>query len=57
MYKGESINSQIDCDHCKNYWLIKENKKYQVFNAFCKGNPGKTLFDEDIKTKLTTKCK
>ena len=50
-------NSTIDCDDCKNYWLIKERKERSIMNAHCKGDQKKTLFDVDTKTKLSQKCK
>ena len=59
--KKLSINfnwhSTIDCDDCKNYWLIKGTKENNIKNALCKGNDKKTLFDQEIKTKLSQKCK
>ena len=51
------IGSFIDCKNCKNYWLIKEEKGKQVINSFCKHDKSKTLFRQEIKTKLTQKCK
>ena len=51
-----NYNSLIDCDDCRNYWLIKENKQNQV-KAHCKANNTLTLFDQKIKTKLSQKCK
>lgn len=53
----DSLKPHIDCDDCKNYWLIKEGKEKQVENPFCKSDPKKTLFDDEIKTKLSQKCK
>lgn len=41
--------SRIDCEDCKNYWLIKEKKDNQVLNARCKSHYNKSLFDEAIK--------
>ena len=52
-----TYNSKIDCDDCKNYWLIKENKQTQVKEAHCKANDTLTLFDQEIKTKKKKKCK
>ena len=49
--------SKIDCDDCRNYWLIKENKENQVKEAHCKDNVTLALFDEETKTKLSQKCK
>ena len=49
-------NSKIDCDDCKNYWLIRENKQNQVKNAHCKADDTLTLFDQETKTKLSQKC-
>ena len=50
-------NSKINCDDCRNYWLIKENYQNQVKEAHCKANDRLTLFDEETKTKLSQKCK
>ena len=52
-----NYNSTLDCSDCRNYWLIKENKQEQVINAYCKGGKHKKLFDDDIKSKLSQKCK
>ena len=52
-----SRDFKIDCEDCKNYWLIKGNKQQHVLNAYCMGNHNKTLFDQEIKTKLSQKCK
>ena len=49
--------STIDCDDCKNYWLIKQNHEDQIFDATCKRDNKLTLFDVEIKTKLNQKCK
>ena len=50
------VNSTIDCDHCKNLWLIEEQKESQIKTPQCKGNPMKTLFDPEIQTELRNKC-
>ena len=49
-------DSTIDCDDCKNYWLVKKGKQDQVKFAHCKSNLQKTLFDVDIEAKLKQKC-
>ena len=55
--------TKIDCSDCRNYWLIRENKKAQLHKPMCTEgyNPntgtGKFLFDDDIVSKLKTKCK
>lgn len=49
--------SLIDCNHCKNYWLIRDNKQNQVKNTKCKGIGSTQLFDPEIIQKLKTKCK
>lgn len=49
-------DSTIDCDDCKNYWLVKNGKQDQVRFAHCKSDLQKTLFDVDIKAKLMKKC-
>ena len=51
------LHSSIDCEDCRNLWLIKENKQSQIRNANCKGGYNRTLFHEDIKSKLIKKCK
>ena len=54
---GPQRNSELDCSDCRNYWLIKENKQQQVTHANCKGEGHKKLFDDDIRSKLSQKCK
>ena len=49
--------SVIDCEDCRNFWLIKENKQTKVENPHCKGQYESLLFDEDVKANLTLKCK
>ena len=57
LYKVDGrSNSTIDCSDCRNYWLIKQNREKQVFNANC-NLLNHTLFDQEIKTKLSQKCK
>lgn len=48
--------SHIDCEDCRNFWMIRDNKMNQVQNALCK-NDSKKLFDPEIQLKLKTKCK
>ena len=56
-FSKESIfNSKIDCEDCKNLWLIKQNKESQVKHARCKSNPDKKLFDEEVKSDLKNNC-
>ena len=50
-------NSFIDCEDCRNQWLITNNKDNQVESAFCKGKLNNKLFDSSIKTRLSIKCK
>ena len=61
IFKSVDIDSfpkaRIDCEDCKNYWLIKNGKEKQVIKAFCMHDPKMTLFDQNIKTKLNQKCK
>ena len=51
------LGSTIDCDDCRNQWLIIDQKENQVKNALCKMDTKKTLFDNEIQLKLKTKCK
>ncbi len=46
----------IDCEDCRNQWLSKNNLQDQV-HAYCKQNNEKSLFDQDIQSKLNDKCK
>lgn len=47
----------INCEDCKNYWLIEQKKDDQVYNVHCYHDVRKTLFDEETKSKLSQKCK
>ena len=48
----------LDCEECKNLWLVNSDKKFQIQNAYCKSNPHKEkLYDPDVESKLKTKCK
>ena len=49
--------SYIDCEDCRNEWLINQKKKEQVLNTLCKADPDKRLFDKEIVYRLKTKCK
>ena len=50
----------FDCEDCKNFWLIRDNKEGQMKNIICKQDFGKkvkrTLFNQEIKSKLNLKC-
>lgn len=49
--------STIDCDDCRNQWLINQ-KQEKVKTPYCRDNQdNKTLFDEEIQSKLKLKCK
>lgn len=56
MFNERLIQAYIDCEQCKNHWLIRDNKTDQIKNAFCIHNHKKTLFNDDVKSKLKTKC-
>lgn len=47
----------INCFDCKNYWLIEQKKENQIYNVHCYHDVRKTLFDEEIKNKLSQQCK
>ena len=55
-YTNPKLNL-IDCDDCRNYWLIRDNKQNQVKYTECKGIGSTKLFDPEIIQKLKTKCK
>ena len=58
LFPESRYTSSLDCSDCRNYWLIKENRQNQVPYANCKGEGHKkSLFDDDIKSKLSQKCK
>ena len=54
-YHGGRFNSKLDCNDCKNFWLVKEKKDNQVKYAYCKDD-ALILFDIQIKDKLSQKC-
>ena len=49
-------NSFVNCEDCRNYWLITEKKENQIKNPRCRGNSSEILFDENVKSKLILKC-
>ena len=51
------FDSEIDCEDCRNYWLIIDRKLRQVDNPLCKQNNTLNLFSPEIQTKLKLKCK
>ena len=55
--KFGGVKSYIDCLECKNYWLVKEEKDYQISNLYCKHDKNLRMFNEEIKNKLKLKCK
>ena len=50
---GSSIS--LDCDDCRNKWLVTSQKYMQIQNSICKDGNG-NLFNPDVQTKLLTKC-
>ena len=59
-FSSEKYNSKIDCDDCKNYWLIKEKRdqrKYQIKYSSCINDDKLSLFSQEIVAKLSQKCK
>ena len=49
--------SAINCDDCKNVWMIKDKKVKQVVDAKCNHNFSLTLFDSQVENDLRSKCK
>lgn len=47
----------IDCSDCRNYWLFRDNETYENEGYNPRNRTGKILFDDDIVSKLKTKCK
>lgn len=54
-YNNHRQFGTTDCQNCKNQWLIRDNRKSQV-EVKCSTPYDKSLFDEDIQTKLNQKC-
>ena len=50
------INSQLDCNNCKNHWLVKGQFKKQILFPHCVGKEEKTLLDEYVESRLRMKC-
>lgn len=51
------FNPEIDCDDCRNYWIIRDHLQEQIYYPFCKQNNKLTLFDLQIQAKFKAKCK
>ena len=55
------VQTKIDCEHCRNYWSIRNGFKEQIYDAVCYSNKNhqdqadKYLFDHDIVTKFESK--
>ena len=50
------IISYIDCEHCKNFWMIKDERDEQVISAKCYHNYSLTSFDSQVQYDLLRKC-
>ena len=48
--------SYVDCEDCRNYWLIKQNRTSQVEGAICRRGFSHSLFDLSTRTNLEKKC-
>ena len=48
--------SYIDCEHCKNLWMIRDERDKQVIHAKCNHNNSLTLFDSQVEYDLLRKC-
>ena len=46
----------INCEECRNYWLIKDGRKERISHPNCSSNHTKLLFDDDVATKFKAKC-
>ena len=58
-FNGNKIKSYIDCEDCRNYWLIRDNKQDQIKFSICKGNSGTNstgLFYDNNISFLEAKC-
>ena len=47
----------INCTDCRNQWLFRGRKDYQIKDAFCIHNTNITLFDPHNREYLSRKCK
>lgn len=50
-------SSHVDCEDCRNYWLIKQNRTSQVKEPICRRGFPNSLFDKSTRTNLEKKCK
>ena len=48
--------TNIHCEDCRNYWLIRDGKKDQTIRPQCYENRTEHLFDNNVANKLKTKC-
>ena len=46
----------INCEDCRNYWLIKDGRKERISHPNCSSNHTKLLFDDDVAAKFKVKC-
>ena len=46
----------INCEDCRNYWLIRDDRREQITAPTCSSNFFKHLFDNDVAAKLKAKC-
>ena len=52
----EKYKTTIDCEDCRNYWLIRDGKKDQLTHPVCSFDLSKFLFDDDVVIKMKAKC-
>ena len=48
--------SYIDCKHCKNLWMIRDEREKHVIYANCNHNHSLTLFHSQVRYDLFKKC-
>ena len=50
------LYGDINCEDCRNYWLIKDGRKERISYPNCSSNHTKLLFDDDVAAKFKAKC-
>ena len=55
-FDDNKIKSYIDCEDCRNYWLIRDYREDQIKFSICKGTNSTGLFHYNNKSFLEAKC-
>ena len=55
-FDDNKIKSYIDCEDCRNYWLIRDYREDQIKFSICKDTNSTGLFHYNNKSFLEAKC-